>query len=78
MINGPPATSVKLRGKEFEIGCEMYGLRTDLDQRLIEVLPTGEIVSTGADKMIKKYKQLEEPLSKFNPEAKSPIPPPLE
>lgn len=56
----------------------MYGLRTDLDQKHIEVLPSGEIISTGSDKMIKKYKQPEEPLNKFNPESKSVIPPPIE
>lgn len=56
----------------------MYALRTDLEQKHIEVLPSGEIISTGSDKMIKKYKQLDEPLNKFNPESKSVIPPPLE
>lgn len=45
----------------------MYGLRTDLDQKYIQVLPTGEILSTGADKILKKYKQPEDPITKFNP-----------
>lgn len=45
----------------------MYGLRTDLEQKYIEVLPNGEILSTGTDKILKKYKQPEDPIAKFNP-----------
>jgi hypothetical protein len=33
----------------------------------MEVLPNGEILSTGADKILKKYRQSEESITKFNP-----------
>jgi hypothetical protein len=42
------------------------------------VLPNGEILSTGADKILKKYRQSEDPITKFNPEAKISIPSPTE
>lgn len=57
MVNGPAATPNKKRGKELELQCEINALRTDLSQQFVGVLPTGELISTGLDKLIKKYKQ---------------------
>ena len=77
-VNSPVATSENRRGKDLELNCEMHALRTDLEQKIINVLPSGEILTTGTDTFIKKYKQPDEPISKFNPEAKPAIPPPIE
>ena len=41
-------------------------------------LPSGEILTTGDDKLIKKYRQPEEPLSKVDFRSKTPLPLPLE
>lgn len=41
-------------------------------------MPSGEILTSGEDKFIKKYRQPEELLAKVDFRSKQPIPPPLE
>lgn len=40
----------------------MYALRTDPNQNIVAGLPSGEIITTGKDKFLKKYKQPEDKL----------------
>jgi hypothetical protein len=57
LVNGPAAVPAKRRGEELNIQAEVYAVRTDLDQNWVTVLPSGEILTTGEDKFIKKYRQ---------------------
>jgi hypothetical protein len=57
MINGPAAIPNKRRGEELNLPADIYALRTDLEQKLVCSLPSGEILTTGEDKFIKKYRQ---------------------
>lgn len=77
-INGPAAVPAKRRGEELNLATEIYAIRTDLDQNFVCALPSGEILTSGEDKLIKKYRQPEELLAKVDFRAKQPIPPPLE
>ena len=78
MINGPPAVSLKNRKTNLQLQCDMFACRTDLDQKELSVLPSGQILTTGSDKFLKKYKQPEDPIAKFHPEGKTPVHAPLE
>lgn len=78
MVNGPAAVPAKRKGEELDLQVEIYALRTDLDQQLVGSLPTGEIITTGSDTFIKKYRQPEEHLAKIDFKTKTAIPPPLE
>jgi len=53
-------------------------LRTDLNQEFVNSLPSGEIITTGEDKVIKKYRQPEELFAKVDFYSKFAIQPPLE
>lgn len=55
----------------------MYAIRTDPYQNLVAGLPSGEIVTTGKDKFLKKYKQPEDTLQKIDWKSKIPPNPPL-
>lgn len=57
LINGPAAVSTKKRGENLNLQADIYAIRTDVDQRLVSNLPSGEIITTGDDKFIKKYRQ---------------------
>lgn len=57
MVNGPVAIPTKKRGKELDLKCEIYALRSDAGQNLAIGLPSGELVATGKDNFFKKYKQ---------------------
>lgn len=57
MVNSPVAVPTKKRGKDLDLKLEMYALRTDANQTLVSGLPSGELITTGKDKFIKKYKQ---------------------
>lgn len=78
MVNGPAAVPAKRRGEELALQAEIFAARTDPDQHLVVSLPSGEILTTGDDKLIKKYRQPEEPLSKVDFRSKTPLPLPLE
>ena len=56
-INGPAAVPAKRRGDELNVQAEIYAIRTDLQQHFVGALPSGEIITTGEDKFIKKYRQ---------------------
>lgn len=56
----------------------MYACRTDPKQKLaFSTFNNGDLLTSGDDLYFKKYKLPEEPLSKFNPEAKVAIPAPV-
>jgi hypothetical protein len=55
----------------------MYGQRTDSNLRLVTSLPSGELLTTGKDKFLKKYKQPEDLLQKLDFKSKVPPNPPL-
>ena len=78
LINGPAAVSTKKRGKDLNLQAEIYAIRTDIDQRLVSNLPSGEIITTGEDKFIKKYRQPEDLLAKIDFKTKVPVPAPLD
>jgi hypothetical protein len=76
-INGPAAIPAKRRSEELNLSAEIYAIRTDLEQNFVCSLPTGEILTSGEDKLIKRYRQPEELLVKVDFKSKQPIPPPL-
>jgi hypothetical protein len=57
MINSPPPVPTKKRGKDLDLKLDIYALKTDPNQTLVAGLSTGELLTTGKDKYIKKYKQ---------------------
>ena len=75
MVNSPPAVPTKKRGKDLDLKLDIYALKTDPNQSLVAALPTGELLTTGKDKYIKKYKQPEE--LKIDWRSKTPPNPPL-
>jgi hypothetical protein len=57
MINSPHSTPTRKRGAELELPLEVYAIRTDYDQTHVCVLPNGDVISSGEDKILKRYKQ---------------------
>ena len=41
MVNGPVAIPTKKRGKELELKCDVYAIKTDPHQTLVAGLPSG-------------------------------------
>ena len=78
MVNSPPTVPTKKRGKDLDLKLDIYALRTDPNQTLVAGLSTGEIVTTGKDKYIKKFKQPEDLIQKIDWRSKTPPNPPLE
>ncbi len=56
----------------------MYALRTDPHQKFVAGLPSGELITTGKDKFLKRYKQPEELIQKIDWKSKVAPNPPLE
>ena len=78
MVNSPVNVPSKKRGKQLELKLDIYALRTDLNQNLVACLPSGELITTGKDKFLKKYKQPEDLIQKIDWESKVPPNPPIE
>ena len=47
------------RGDALKLDLEFYARKIDPDQKLLEVLPSGDLLVTGKDKILRKYKQPE-------------------
>lgn len=77
LVNGPVSVPTKKRGKDLDLKLDMYALRTDPYQNVVAGLPSGEILITGKDKFLKKYKQPEDLIQKIDWKSKTPPNPPV-
>ena len=58
----PPSESVinaLNRGEALKLDLEFFARKIDPDQNIISVLPSGDILVSGKDKILRKYKQPE-------------------
>lgn len=78
MISSPVNAPTKKRGKDLDLKPDIYAIRTDLNQSLVTCLPSGELITTGKDKFLKKYKQPEDLITRIDWKSKVPPNPPID
>lgn len=65
------------RGDALRLDLEFYARKIDSDQKIMDVLPSGEILVSGKDKILRKYKQPEEFIGKIDLKSRTAPNPPL-
>lgn len=76
-VAAPEPKAHQRRGDQLKLETEVTGRKVDPEMARIGVLATGELVVTGRDKILRKYKQPEELLSKMDFKVKAANTPPI-
>jgi hypothetical protein len=77
-LTAPDAKSHHRRGDHLRLECELTARKVDPDMTNIVVLGSGELLLSGKDKVLKKYKQPEEAIVKIDWKVKAANTPPIE
>ena len=66
------------RGDALRLDLESHGRKIDSEQEIIQSLPSGDLLVTGKDKILRKYRHPEEPLAKVDLKSRTAPNPPVE